>query len=408
MAAAPATFDAAWTGAWLATMTGDGLGLIDDAVLAVRDGRIAWIGARCDFPAGAVVGETHALEGALVTPGLIDCHTHLVFAGDRAREFERRLAGESYEQIARAGGGIMSTVRATRDASDEDLYEAGAHRLKLLMAEGVTSVEIKSGYGLNVNDEMKMLRVARRLGETLPVSITTTFLGAHALPPEFVRRQSEYVDYLCEFALPALVRQELVDAVDAFCEKIAFTREEVRRLFECARRHGLPVKLHAEQLSDQRGAQLAAEFNALSADHLEFLSQDGIDAMARSGVVAVLLPAAFYTMRETKLPPVAGLRAARVPMAVASDLNPGTAPVPSLQAAMNMACTLFGLTVAEVLRGVTINAARALGFRDRGQLAPGMRADFCVWEVGAPAELCYWLGGMKPNRTFIGGVERHG
>ena len=399
---------AAWTHATLATMRGDGLELIEDGALVVRDGRIAWVGAAADLP--AVAGDLVArnCRGALLTPGLIDCHTHLVFAGDRAAEFEQRLSGASYEDIARAGGGIMSTVRATRAAGEEALFQVSAARLAALMDEGVTTVEIKSGYGLNMADELKMLRVARKLGTRLPVTVTTSFLGAHALPPEFAGRADDYIAFLCEDVLPVAVAARLVDAVDAFCDNIGFTPAQTRRLFTRARELKLPVRLHAEQLSAQGGAALAASFGALSADHLEHLDDAGIAAMAGAGTTAVLLPAAFYFMRETKLPPIAALRAAGVPMAVATDLNPGTAPVVSLLAAMHMACTLFRLTPAEAWRGVTANAARALGLADRGTLEAGKRADFCVWPFGSPAEACYWLGHVKPAEVVVNGSARHG
>ena len=388
-------------------MQGEGLGLIENGALAMRDERIAWVGPAKDIPAEYQGVEALDCDGRVVTPGLIDCHTHLVFAGNRAAEFAMRAEGKSYEEIARGGGGIVSTVRATRAASEAELAAQSEARLIALMREGVTTVEIKSGYGLDTETEIKMLRVARALGKRHAVNVTTTFLGLHAVPPEFARRQAEYVRHVCEEMLPAVAREQLADAVDAFCESIGFTPDQTRSMFEAARAHRLPVKLHAEQLSNQHGTTLAAEFGALSADHLEHLDDAGIAAMKRAGMAAVLLPAAFYVLRETKLPPIAALRAASVPMAVGSDLNPGTAPVVSLLAAMHMAATLFRLTPAEVLRGVTANAARALGLHgDRGTLAAGQRADICVWPMQAPEELAYWLGGIVPAQVFVDGALR--
>lgn len=395
------------TRARLCTMQGAGLGPIEDGALAMRDGRIAWVGPAKDIPTEFQGVETLDCKGRVVTPGLIDCHTHLVFAGNRAAEFAMRAEGKSYEEIARAGGGIVSTVRATREASEAELFAQSEARLITLMREGVTTVEIKSGYGLDTETEIKMLRVAHALGKRHAVNVTTTFLGLHAVPPEFAGRQADYVRHVCEEMLPAVAREQLADAVDAFCESIGFTPDQTRSMFEAACAHGLPVKLHAEQLSNQHGTALAAEFGALSSDHLEHLDDAGIAAMQRSGMVAVLLPAAFYVLRETKLPPIAALRGAGVPIAVASDLNPGTAPVVSLLAAMHMAATLFRLTPTEVLRGVTVNAARALGLHgDRGALAAGQRADVCVWPVQAPEELVYWLGGVAPTQVFVEGVLR--
>ena len=399
-------FDQLWTNARIATMHGDGLGLIEQGAIASRSGKITWVGNAADAPLADASAVTDC-GGALMTPGLIDCHTHLVFAGNRAHEFEMRLQGASYEEIARAGGGILSTVTATRDASEAELIAQSEPRVQALMVEGVTTLEIKSGYGLDLESEKKILRAARELGRRNAVSVFTTFLGAHAVPPEFTGRADDYVDFICSRMLPAVADENLADAVDAFCENIGFTRAQTQRIFEAARRHGLPVKLHAEQLSDQKGAALAAEFDALSADHLEYLDDAGIAAMAKAGTVAVLLPGAFYVLRESRLPPIDALRKAGVPMAVASDLNPGTSPIISLQANMHLACTLFRLTPVEVLRGVTVNAARALGVRDdRGTLATGMRADWCVWNVAEPAELCYWMGGIKPTRIVANGRER--
>ncbi|HET7359811.1 MAG TPA: imidazolonepropionase [Rhodanobacteraceae bacterium] len=346
------------------------------------------------------------LDGALLTPGLIDCHTHLVFGGDRAHEFAMRLEGASYEDIARAGGGIVSTVRATRAASDDELFRSGGARARALLRDGVTTVEIKSGYGLEPETERRMLRVARRIGDELGITVRTSVLGLHALPPEFAGDRAAYVALVCDTMLPALAEDGLVDAVDAFCEGIGFTREETRRVFERARELGLPVKLHAEQLSDQHGAALVAEFGGLSADHLEHLGRAGARAMADAGTVAVLLPGAFYALRETRAPPVDLLRDCGVPMAIASDCNPGTSPLLSLRLAAGMACTLFRLTPEEALRGVTVNAARALGLDDRGTLEVGQRADLVAWNAREPAELCYWIGGALPRHVFVAGSER--
>ena len=368
-------------------------GAIENGAIAVAGGRIAWVGAQTDLPAGARANQEIDLHRRWVTPGLIDCHTHLVYGGDRAEEFERRLQGASYAEIAQAGGGILSTVRATRSAEDEALMAHSMIRLGTLAAEGVTTVEIKSGYGLDCDTELRMLRVARGLSQTMPVTVRTTFLGAHALPPEFVGRSDAYVDLLCHEVLPAAHRAGLVDAVDAFCETIGFTPAQTRRMFTAASALGLPVKLHADQLSDLGGAALAAEFGALSADHLEYTGPDGVAAMARAGTVAVLLPGAFYTLRETKLPPVEALRAAGVPIAVASDCNPGSAPVTSILLMLNMACTVFRLTPEEALLGVTRNAARALGLAgERGTLAVGQVADLAIWDIERPAELAYRIG----------------
>jgi imidazolonepropionase len=367
----------------------DGIGVLEDGALLVEGDRIAWLGATREAPAAE-----HAVEcrGRLLTPGLIDCHTHLVHAGSRAKEFEMRLEGATYAEIARAGGGIVSTVKATRAASEEELIASGAARLDCLLAEGVTTVEIKSGYGLDVETELRMLRAARALARERPVDVVTSFLGAHALPPEYRRDRAGYLRLVCDEALPAVARAGLADAVDGFCETIAFTVDEIAQVFARAGELGLPVKLHAEQLSDLGGAKMAAQHDALSVDHLEYLDEADVAALAAAGTVAVLLPGAFYYLRETKVPPVAALRAQRVPMAVATDLNPGSSPVHSLLAAMNMACVLFGLTPEESLRGVTIHAARALGLADRGSLARGLRADFVLWDADGPADLVYSLG----------------
>jgi imidazolonepropionase len=387
------TWDSLWTNVHLATMTEarGPYGAIPAGALAVLDGRIAWVGAEAELPhrhAGALIDG----RGGWLTPGLIDCHTHLVFAGDRAGEFEQRLQGVSYEAIARAGGGIASTVRATRAASAEALEASARPRFDALRADGVTTLEIKSGYGLDLATELRMLEVARRLGRLPGIEVRTSFLGAHALPPESASDRAGYLDLVCEQMLPAVAAAGLADAVDAFCEGIAFTPAEVARVFEAAGRHGLPVKLHADQLSDLGGAALAARFGALSADHLEYASEAGVRAMAASGTVAVLLPGAFYTLRQSQRPPVELLRRHGVPIALATDCNPGSSPLVSLLAVLNMACTLFGLTPEEALAGVTRNAARALGLSDRGTLAVGRRADLALWRIQRPAELSYWLG----------------
>jgi imidazolonepropionase len=387
----------------LATMD-NGYGLLHDAALAVKDGRIAWIGARHDAPPAA---HEHDCGGAWLTPGLIDCHTHIVHGGNRSNEWEARLNGATYEDIARQGGGIMATVRATRALDIDALVAASLPRVKALLAEGVTTLEIKSGYGLALDAEERMLRAARRIGELLPVRVVTTFLGAHALPPEFAGRPDDYISDVCDVMLPALAEQGLVDAVDAFCERIGFTNAQTARVFDKAGALGLPVKLHAEQLSDQGGAALVARHGGLSADHLEHLSEEGIAAMARAGTVAVLLPGAYYYLRETTMPPIAALRAAGVPMAVATDCNPGTSPLTSLLLALNMACTLWRLTPQEALLGVTAHAARALGLQDEiGTLTVGKRADLALWNIARPADLAYAMG-LNPCQAVIhGGVLR--
>ena len=379
-------------------------GLIDDAALVVDGDSLAWVGPRTALPAALLVqcALQHDAGGALITPGLIDCHTHLVYGGDRAHEFELRLNGASYEDIARAGGGIASTVKATRAASTAELTAQSTARLQRLMAEGVTTLEIKSGYGLALEHERKTLAVARALGRSNAVDIRTTFLGAHALPFEFAGRTDDYIDAVLQM-LPVLHAEGLVDAVDAFCERIAFSTEQTARVFAAARALGLPVKLHAEQLSDSGGAQLAAGYGALSCDHLEWLSSEGAQAMAAAGTVAVLLPGAFYFLRETKLPPAALLREHKVPIAISTDCNPGSSPCTSLLLMLNMACTLFRLTPEEALAGVTRNAAAALGLADRGVLAAGQRADFVLWDVQRPAELSYAFGSNPRLQTVFKG-----
>ena len=391
----------------LATVSG--WGAFECAAVVTVGDTIRWIGAQSDLPADLErdlgirsVNEVD-LGGALLTPGLVDCHTHLVYGGHRAAEFELRLEGASYEAIARSGGGIRSTVSATRSATDEDLFERACSRARTLMSQGVTTIEIKSGYGLSEHHEARSLRCARRVGQALGLTVRTTCLAAHAIPPEFEGRPDDYIDAVCA-SLPKWNAEGLVDAVDAFCERIAFSPDQVRRVFECARGLGLPVKLHAEQLSDQGGAALAAEFGALSCDHLEWVSEAGIAAMAEAGSVAVLLPAAFYFLRETQVPPVEALRRAGVPIALATDHNPGSAPLLSPSLVLNLACTLFRLTPEEALRGMTVHAARALGLSDRGVLAAGMRADFAVWDLDHPAELAYWIGHQACRKTILGGV----
>ena len=380
-------------GANIATLEPDreDFGLMHGGSILVQGSRISWVGARGEQPPVAADTERD-MQGRLVTPGLIDCHTHLVFAGDRSDEFEARLEGATYAEIAEAGGGILSTVGATRAATEDALTEIGLSRVLRLAAEGVTTVEVKSGYGLDLETECRMLRAARQIDESAHVDIVTSYLGAHMVPPEFKESRDDYIDYICDEVLPAVAERELADAVDGFCEEIAFSADEMEQVFEAAGDFDLPVKLHAEQLSNQGGAELAAGFGALSADHLEFLSVAGVEAMAESGSVAVLLPGAYYYLRETKTPPVSALRDHGVPMAVATDLNPGSSPVFSLLSAMTMACIQFGLTVEEAFAGVTRNAANALGLTDRGMIMPGYLADLAIWDVGRPAQLVYPLG----------------
>ena len=395
-----------WRNARLVTLAGpSGWGLIERGAIVVDGATIAWAGVEADRPDTLAIDADIDLGGALVTPGLVDCHTHLVYGGQRANEFEQRLEGASYEDIARAGGGIRSTVAATRAASDATLFATARDRALALMAEGVTTLEIKSGYGLSAEHEARCLAVARQLGRELALTVRTTCLSAHALPPEYAGRADDYIDAVCAW-LPALHEAKLVDAVDAFCERIAFSVEQTRRVFEAARTLGLPVKLHAEQLSDSGGAALAAEFGALSCEHLEHLGDGGVRAMARAGSVAVLLPGAFYFLRETQAPPVAALRTAGVPIAIATDHNPGSSPTLSPLLMLSMACTFFRLTPEEALRGMTVNAARALGLADRGRLVAGQRADFAAWNIDHPNELSYWFGSNPCRRVVGGGVER--
>ncbi|HSV00285.1 MAG TPA: imidazolonepropionase [Roseiarcus sp.] len=388
--------DTVWLNARLATLVegGSGLGIVEPGAIAARNGRIAFAGPEAELPSAAGAAERLVdCEGRWITPALVDCHTHLVYGGNRAQDFELRLMGATYEEIARKGGGILSTVGATRAASEDELLRSALKRLDALIAEGVGTIEVKSGYGLDLDTERKSLRVARELARQRDITIRATFLGAHALAPEFAGRRAAYVDYVADTMIPALASEGLIDAVDGFCEHIAFTRDEIARVFAAARRAGLPVKLHADQLSNSGGASLAAEFGALSADHLEYAGEDGLAAMAKAGVVAVLLPGAYYVLKERHAPPVGLMREARLPMAIATDSNPGTSPMTSLLLALNMAATLFGLTVEECLEGATRNAARALGLAGEiGTLEPGKWADLAIWDIERPAELVYRLG----------------
>lgn len=386
--------------ATLATMTA-GYGLVEGGAVVIEGDRIVWAGPEAAMPAAS--GERLDLGGRLVTPGLIDCHTHLVFAGDRAREFELRLQGATYEEVARAGGGILSTVRATRAASEDGLLAAALPRLDQMLAQGVTCIEVKSGYGLDIETELRTLRAARRIAQDRRVGVRTTFLGAHALPPEYAGRHDDYITECVLPALHAAHAEGLADAVDGFCEGIAFSPAQIARVFAAARELGLPVKLHAEQLSNLHGAALAARHGALSADHLEYLDEDGVRAMAASGTVAVILPGAFYTLRETRMPPIGLLRRHGVPMAVATDCNPGSSPMTSLPLAMNMACTLFRMTPEEALAGATLHAAKALGLTDRGRIAAGCRADLAAWDAAHPAELAYRIGATPLHARIFGG-----
>ncbi|VVO28837.1 Imidazolonepropionase [Pseudomonas fluorescens] len=394
-----------WQHCHVATMAQGNYSIIEDAAMVTAGSLIEWIGPRSQVPM-ADYAQVHDLQGAWVTPGLIDCHTHTVFGGNRSGEFEQRLEGVSYAEIAAKGGGIVSTVRATRAATEDELFASAHKRLRSLLRDGVTTVEIKSGYGLDLVNERKMLRVARRLGEALPVSVRATCLAAHALPPEYKDRADDYIDHICVEMLPALAAEGLVDAVDAFCEYLAFSTEQVERVFKVAQQLGLPVKLHAEQLSSLHGSSLAARYQALSADHLEFMTEDDAIAMAASGTVAVLLPGAFYFLRETQLPPMDALRKHGVKIAIASDLNPGTSPALSVRLMLNMACTLFRMTPEEALAGATQHAATALGMGDtHGSLEAGKVADFVAWQIDRPADLAYWLGGELDKRVVRHGVD---
>lgn len=398
-------WDLLLTDANIATMSADAApyGVLEDAALAIRDGRIAWLGRSSEAQPAS---KTLSLGGSWLSPALIDCHTHLVFAGNRAAEFEQRLGGATYEEIARSGGGIMSTVNATRAADTDAIFEQSLQRLNALQREGVATVEIKSGYGLDPEHEAKLLRVARSLHDNSPISVRTTFLGAHAVPLEYRGKTDDYVKLVCDDMLPAIAAERLADAVDAYCESIAFSTDQVARVFERAQSLNLPVKLHADQLSDGGGAALAASFGALSADHLEYTSDSGVRALAEAGTAAVLLPGAFLTLGETQLPPVAALRTHDVPIAIASDCNPGTSPICSLRASMTLASSLFRLTPEECLAGVTREAARALGIDDdRGTLEVGKRADIAVWNIGHPNELSYWMGLHSPTHLFVEGID---
>ncbi len=377
-------------------------GMIDNAAVAISNGEILWVGAESDVPSACARFPQTSFDGRLLTPGLIDCHTHIVFGGNRATEFEMRLNGATYEEVARAGGGIVSTVKATRIASEGELLASALPRVDAMVAEGVTVIEVKSGYGLDAETELIMLRVARAIGKVRPVRVLTTFLGAHAIPPEYAGRADSYIDDVCIPALRKAHAEGLVDAVDGFCEGIAFSPEQIARVFDVAKQLGLPVKLHAEQLSNLGGAKLAASYGALSVDHIEYLDEDGAIALANSGTVAVILPGAFYTLREKQVPPIAELRRHSVPMALATDCNPGSSPMTSLLLAMNMGCTLFRMTPLEALRGVTVNAARALGLSGCGTIAAGQRADLAIWNIEQPAELAYRIG-FNPLHTRVTG-----
>lgn len=394
-----------WQHCHVATMANGAYSIIEDAAIVTSGALIEWIGPRTQLPSGEYPA-VNDLQGAWVTPGLIDCHTHTVFGGNRSGEFEQRLQGVSYAEIAAQGGGIASTVRATREANEDELFASAAKRLKSLMRDGVTTVEMKSGYGLDLANERKLLQVIRRLAEELPISVRSTCLAAHALPPEYKDRADDYIDLVCEQMLPALAAEGLVDAVDAFCEYLAFSPEQVERVFVAAQQLGLPVKLHAEQLSSLHGSSLAARYKALSADHLEFMDEDDAIAMAAADTVAVLLPGAFYFLRETQLPPMDALRKHKVKIAIASDLNPGTSPGLSLRLMLNMACTCFRMTPEEALAGATLHAAQALGMaQTHGSLEVGKVADFVAWDIERPADLAYWLGGDLDKRVVRHGVE---
>ena len=398
-------YDTLWVNARLATMTPGGApyGAIEDGALAARDGVIVWVGARAKLPAGVQVSHTIDAGGRWITPGLIDPHTHLIFGGERVADFERRVSGESYVAAAGSGSGIAHTVALTRAADEDTLFATAARRLRTMIANGTTTVEIKSGYGLDVETELRLLRVARRLGRELGITVRTTYLGAHVVPAEYSGRRDEYLDLVCDVMLPRVAREGLADAVDVFCDTIAFSPAETGRVLAAAQRLGLPAKLHADQIADTGAAALAAEYGALSADHLEHTGEDGVAALARAGTVAVLLPGAYYYLREIVKPPVEALRAHGVPLALATDCNPGTSPILTLPTVMNMACVLFGLTPEEALAGVTRNAACALGLADRGELRVGARCDLALWDAGSPAELCYWLGASTCAGMVIGG-----
>ncbi|MDB5026855.1 MAG: hutI [Candidatus Eremiobacteraeota bacterium] len=399
-------YDTLWTNARLATMTPGGApyGAIEDGAVAARDGAIVWVGPRAELSAPErLAARVIDAGGRWITPGLVDPHTHMVFGGERVADFERRVAGERYVAAAGAGGGIAHTVAMTRASDEATLYRGSARRLRTMIANGTTTVEIKSGYGLDVETELRMLRVARRLGSDLGITVRTTYLGAHVVPPEYRDRRDAYLDLVCGEMLPRVAREGLADAVDVFCDTIAFSPAETARVLDAARRLGLAVKLHADQIADTGATALAARFDALSADHIEHADEAGIAALARSGTVAVLLPGAYYYLRETRKPPVDALRAHGVPIALATDCNPGTSPVLTLPTVLNMACVLFGLTPEESLAGATRNAARALGLSDRGELRAGARCDLALWDAGSPAELCYWLGGSPCAGVVAGG-----
>ncbi|MFD2167229.1 imidazolonepropionase [Thalassotalea euphylliae] len=395
----------------LATMTNGGqdYGTINDAAIAVAEGKIAWLGKASELPnLDSCQFEVIDGEGAWLTPGLVDCHTHLIYGGNRANEFEMRLQGKSYEEIAKAGGGIVSTVAATRAASEQSLVDSAAPRLQTLFEQGVTTLEIKSGYGLDTDNELKMLRAAKTLSSQFPVTVKTTFLGAHALPTEYAGRADDYIELVCHEMIPAVAEQQLADAVDVFCEGIGFDIKQTEAVFSAARSHELPVKVHAEQLSNLGGTALAAKYQALSSDHVEFLDEAGISAMADANMTAVLLPGAFYFLRETQLPPIDLLRKHNVDMAIATDANPGSSPINSIQLMLNMACTLFRLTPSEALAGVTCHGAKALGLGDnKGKLAVGYDADFALWHIQQPAELCYQFGVNPLKSLFISGQKVH-
>lgn len=401
-------YDTLWVNASLATMREGGApyGAIGGGALAAKDGAIAWIGARAELPDAPerLAGRVIDAGGRWITPGLVDAHTHLVFGGDRIADFERRVAGQSYVAAAQGGSGIAHTVAMTRAASEDELCASARVRLRAMIAAGATTVETKSGYGLDVETELRLLRTARRLGEETGITVRTTYLGAHVVPPEYRERREDYVRLVCDEMLPRVARERLADAVDVFCDTIAFSAAETARVLDAARRTGLPVKVHADQLDDTGAAALAASHHALSADHLERTGDAGVEALAAAGTVAVLLPGAFYFLRETAKPPVEALRRHGVPIAIATDCNPGTSPVATLPTAANLACVLFGLTPEEAVAGMTRNGARALGLGDRGTLQPGMRCDLALWDVASPAELCYWLGANRCAGVVVAGV----